>query len=110
MTKRNVSIVVGMAAGSEAKGKLVAHLAPQFDVLVRTGSVNAAHTTYLGNKPRAWHLIPCGALHAPGAWLVLGAGAQLSIEHLMREIDWLKTDNAWYHPTARVPRLLIDPG
>lgn len=109
MTKRNVSIVVGMAAGSEAKGKLVSILAPKYQVLVRTGSVNAAHTTYVGDKPRAWHLIPCGALHAPGAWLVLGAGAQISVEHLMREIDWLKSADAWVNFTTGRPRLVIDP-
>jgi adenylosuccinate synthase len=108
MTKKNVSIVVGLNAGSEAKGKLVSHLAPQFGALVRTGSINAAHTTYYQNKPYSWHLIPCGALQSPGSLLIMGAGAQLELNILKREIGWLQDNNQWLDKFGK-PRLYIDP-
>jgi adenylosuccinate synthase len=108
MDKKNVSILVGMAGGSEAKGKLIAIIANTFDIHVRTGSINAAHTTYYQGKGYPWHLIPCGALLAPNAALVMGAGAQLDEKIMLREIGWLKDNNMWLLPDG-TPRLKIDP-
>lgn len=106
---KNVSVLVGMAGGSEAKGKLIAHLAPTFDIMVRTGSINAAHTTYHNGKGYPWHLIPCGALQSPNSALVMGPGAQLDEKIMEREIGWLKDNNQFFMPDGKTPRLRIDP-
>lgn len=103
---RTVTVVVGLAAGSEGKGKIVSKLAPEFDdgALVRTGGPNAAHTVIWRDQGYAFHQIPCGALHAPKAKLVFGAGAQIDIEVLNREIEILKKAGVWSED-----RLIIDP-
>jgi adenylosuccinate synthase len=98
-----------MAGGSEAKGKLIGLIAPQFDVMVRTGSINAAHTVYYQGKGYPWHLIPCGAMLAPKARLVMGAGAQLDVKIMQREIQWLKDVGMYYCEDGKTPRLMIDP-
>lgn len=108
MTNKCVDVLIGMAAGSEAKGKLIGVIANDYATMVRTGSTNAAHTTYYNGRGYPWHLIPCGALTNQHSWLVLGAGMQLEVDRLFKEIDWLKENNAWIHKTG-IPRLLIDP-
>src|SRR5271167_1403595 len=108
-TNRTVTIVVGLQAGSEAKGKLISVIAPEYDALCRSGSINAAHTTYYKGKPYPWHQIPCGALHAPKAKIVLGAGAQISPEYLTKEIQWLKDNDCFLEWDSKKPRLYIDP-
>lgn len=110
---KNVDILVGLAAGSEAKGKLASVIAQKYTALVRTGSVNAAHTTYFRGEGLPWHQLPCTPLHNPTALLVLGAGAQIDLEYLHREIEWLVQRGAWLLPTGGCslgkPRLYIDP-
>jgi adenylosuccinate synthase len=97
-----------MAAGSEAKGKLLGKIADKYDYMVRTGSTNAAHTVYYKGKGYPWHIIPCGALTNQRAKLVLGAGMQLEVSRLWVEIQWLKDNDAWL--VDGKPRLTIDPG
>lgn len=110
MAQRNVDILVGLQCGSEAKGKLISAIASGYNALVRTGSVNAAHTTYFNDKGYPWHQLPCGALHAPGAWLVLGAGAQIDLKYLNREVQWLKDNDQYLMPGwGPVSRVMIDP-
>lgn len=106
MTNKTVTVIVGLAAGSEGKGKIVSHLAPEFNdgALVRTGGPNAAHTVIYKKTPYAFHQIPCGSLHAPEAKLVFGAGAQLDLDILWKEIQILKDAGFWSED-----RLVIDP-
>lgn len=108
LTNRCVDIVVGLAAGSEGKGKIVSMIAQNYKALVRTGGPNAAHTVYLGQEKAAFHQIPCGALHAPEAKLVLGANAQIDIDYLKKEIEILKKHDCYLGSDGK-PRLLIDP-
>jgi len=108
MTNRCVDIVVGLAAGSEGKGKLVSMIAQNYKALVRTGGPNAAHTVYFNGKKVAFHQIPCGALHAPEAKLILGANAQIDVEYLKKEIEILKEHNCYLGSDGK-PRLVIDP-
>jgi adenylosuccinate synthase len=107
-TNKVVDVLIGMAAGSEAKGKLIGVIANDYEAMVRTGSTNAAHTTYYKGKGYPWHLIPCGALTNQRCWLILGAGMQLEVDRLFHEIQWLKDNDAWMHADGK-PRLLIDP-
>lgn len=103
-----VDIVVGLAAGSEGKGKIVSLISSRYEALVRTGAPNAAHTVYYKGEPVAFHLIPCGSLHAPNAKLILGANSQIDIDYLKKEIQILKNRGCWLDKDGKV-RLMIDP-
>ncbi|MGW8180774.1 MAG: adenylosuccinate synthetase [bacterium] len=105
MTNRCVDILVGLNAGSEGKGKFMSILQDvPYAALVRTGGPNAAHTVEYKGKHFAFHTIPCGAFHFPNAKVVLGANAQIDIEHLKHEIEVLKEAGVWSDD-----RLMIDP-
>lgn len=100
-----VDVLVGLNAGSEGKGKYMSILQDVlYAALVRTGGPNAAHTVEFEKKHYAFHSIPCGAFHFPEAKLVLGANAQIDIEHLKHEIEVLKEAGVWHND-----RLMIDP-
>ncbi len=103
-----VDIIVGAQAGSEGKGGIASMLAHEYKALVRTGGCNAAHSIVFNNEKIAFHQIPCGALHAPDALLVLGAAAQIDIDHLVEEIALLKKHDRWLDSNGKV-RLVIDP-
>lgn len=108
VTPRCVDVVVGLAAGSEAKGKLVSLLAHQYSALVRTGAANAAHTVVYQGTRVSFHTLPCGSLHADNdCKIVLGPAAQVDMEHLKHEIELLKQFNKWLGSDGK-PRLLID--
>jgi adenylosuccinate synthase len=98
-------VLVGLNAGSEGKGKFMSILQDvPYAALVRTGGPNAAHTVEFDKKHYVYHTIPCGAMHFPKAKLILGANAQIDIEHLKHEIAILDEMGVW-DPA----RLLIDP-
>jgi adenylosuccinate synthase len=106
---RCVDILVGLQAGSEGKGKYISALSHvPYKALVRTGSVNAAHSVVYKGKTYVFHQIPAGALHFPNAKLILGANAQIDVEYLTREIELLKSMNM-FHDDAGNPRIVIDP-
>ena len=106
--ERCVDILVGLQAGSEGKGKYISALSDvPYKALVRTGSVNAAHSVVYNGKTYVFHQIPAGALHFPDAMLILGANAQIDAEYLKREIEVLKSNNMWLNKNGK-PRLIID--
>lgn len=105
MVNRCVDILVGLNAGSEGKGKYMSVLSDvPYTALVRTGAANAAHSVYFNGKAFVYHIIPCGSMHFPKAKLVLGAAAQIDVEHLKHEINVLKDNGFWGDD-----RLIIDP-
>jgi adenylosuccinate synthase len=83
--ERLVDVLVGGQYGSEGKGQVSAYLAREYDFLVRVGGPNAGHKVYEEPKPYTFHLLPSGT-RASTARLVLGPGAVLSVEALLREI------------------------
>lgn len=85
-TARLVDVLVGGQYGSEGKGNIVAHIAPEYDLLVRVGGPNAGHKVFAAPEPEVYHHLPSGTLRAPNAKLLLGAGAVLYPNNLMREI------------------------
>jgi adenylosuccinate synthase len=85
-TERLVDVLVGGQYGSEGKGHIVSHLAPEYGVLVRVGGPNAGHRVYEEPTPYTFHLLPAGTRRAPEARLVLGPGMVLSLEVLLREV------------------------
>lgn len=80
-----VDVVVGGEYGSEGKGHIASYLAPEYDVLVRVGGPNAGHTVLDYPSTYTFHHLPSGT-KASGAELVIGPGAVVDVEGLLREI------------------------
>jgi adenylosuccinate synthase len=100
--RRLVDVVVGGEYGSEGKGHIAAYLSPEYDVLVRVGGPNAGHTVY-GNPPYTHHLLPSGTTKSE-ARLVIGPGAVLSVEKLLKEIAdcGVTSDRLFIDPQAAI--------
>jgi adenylosuccinate synthase len=86
--------------GSEGKGNIVGHIAPEYSLLVRVGGPNAGHKVYAEPEPEAYFHLPSGTERAPKAQLLLGAGAVIYPPKLLQEISA-------HHVDAE--RLRIDP-
>ena len=97
---RLVDVLVGGQYGSEGKGQVAAHLAPEYDVLLRVGGPNAGHTVYAVPDPYKYRHLPSGTKHNENAKIVLGPGAVIDEQLLLEEIS--------KHELA-VDRLTIDP-
>jgi adenylosuccinate synthase len=81
-----VDVVVGGAYGSEGKGNIVFHLAPDYDILIRVGGPNAAHKVYLASGEIFTHFSLPSGTQAGEAQLVLGPGAVVYPPELLSEI------------------------
>jgi adenylosuccinate synthase len=95
-----VDVLVGGQYGSEGKGNIVGHIAPEYDLLVRVGGPNAGHKVFAQPKPEAYFHLPSGSGRAPKAKLLLGAGAVIYTPKLLNEIAQNQIE---------VGRLFIDP-
>jgi adenylosuccinate synthase len=80
-----VDVVVGGQYGSEGKGQIVAHLAKEYDLLVRVGGPNAGHSVFEVPEPYAHHQLPSGTRKSE-ARLLIGPGAVLRVDKLLKEI------------------------
>jgi adenylosuccinate synthase len=85
------TVIVGAFWGDEGKGKIISYLAlkDKLDFCVRTGSVNAAHTVWDGQKRYALHMVPAAFLH-PNCRLLIGAGANVQVAKLLEEVKLTK--------------------
>jgi adenylosuccinate synthase len=81
----HVDVVVGGEYGSEGKGQIVSRIAKDYDLLVRVGGPNAGHTVF-GNPPYTHHQLPSGTRFCE-AKLLIGPGAVLNVEKLLKEIS-----------------------
>ncbi len=90
-----VTVVVGGQFGSEAKGKVVSHLAKEFDMAVRTGSPNAGHTVIDGGKTYKLQQIPATFINSK-CQLFIGAGALIDPIILAREAELLGVKRRLY--------------
>ena len=95
-----VDVIVGGQYGSEGKGNIVGHIAPEYDLLIRVGGPNAGHQVYSEPDPEKYYHLPSGTRRAPNASLLLGPGAVIYPPKLLKEI-------ADHQVTA--DRLSIDP-
>ena len=95
-----VDVLIGGQFGSEGKGNIVGHIAPEYDLLVRVGGPNAGHLVYAEPKPEKYYHLPSGTRRAPNAKLLLGPGAVIYPKKLLEEIAEHKID---------AERLTIDP-
>jgi adenylosuccinate synthase len=81
-----VDVIVGGQFGSEGKGQIAAHIAPEYDCLMRVGGPNAGHTVFEKPYNHVFHLLPSGSHRAPNAKLLIGPGAILNLEKILEEI------------------------
>ena len=90
-----VDIVVGLAWGDEAKGKVSNQLASRetsegkyYDFVARwNGGSNAGHTIYIGDDCYKTHIIPCGVFH--GIKSIIGPNCVLHPESFYKELDMI---------------------
>lgn len=85
---RSVDVLVGGLYGSEGKGNIAHYLAPEYDLLIRVGGPNAGHKVYLPTgETYVHHHLPSGTRANERAALLLGAGAVVRVDGLLREIE-----------------------
>src|ERR1700682_2669897 len=83
------TILVGAQWGDEGKGKIIAVLTEQADVVVRyAGGNNAGHTVFIGPKKYVLHLVPSGILRKR-KMCVIGNGVVVDAVNLVEEIQGL---------------------
>lgn len=87
-----VDVLIGGQFGSEGKGNIVGHIAPEYDLLVRVGGPNAGHQVYAEPKPEKYYHLPSGTQRAPNAKLLLGPGSVIYPKKLLEEIAKHKID------------------
>jgi adenylosuccinate synthase len=99
-----VDVLVGGQYGSEGKGNIVGHIAPEYDLLVRVGGPNAGHKVFAEPVAETYHHLPSGTGRAPNANLLLGAGAVLYPKKLLEEItiNRVSADRLSIDPQAMV--------
>jgi adenylosuccinate synthase len=79
-----VDVLVGGQYGSEGKGNVCAHLAKDYDILMRVGGPNAGH---LVAHPRYKYVqLPSGTQSNPSARILVGAGATIWPDQILKEI------------------------
>jgi adenylosuccinate synthase len=84
----SVDVLVGGQFGSEGKGFVMQHIAHEYSVLCRVGGPNAGHSVTDprdGSKVSYYHL-PSGIMHSPNAEILIGPGAVINPEVLLKEI------------------------
>ncbi|MGQ9507106.1 MAG: adenylosuccinate synthetase [Candidatus Bathycorpusculaceae bacterium] len=88
------TVIAGAFWGDEGKGKIISYLAlkDKLDVCVRTGSVNAAHTVWIEGKRYALHMVPAAFVYG-GCRLLIGAGSNIHVAQLLKEIEETKVGN-----------------
>lgn len=87
-----VDVIVGGQYGSEGKGQIAAFLAGEYDLLVRVGGPNAGHRVFEIPEPYTHHQLPSGTRKAESAKLLVGPGAVLKIDKLLKEIGDCQVD------------------
>jgi adenylosuccinate synthase len=94
-----VDVIIGGQFGSEGKGQIAAHIAPEYSCLFRVGGPNAGHTVYEKPLKHIFHSLPSGSHRNPKSKLLIGPGAVLNLEKLQEEISFYEVE---------VGRLIID--
>ncbi|SHO81180.1 Adenylosuccinate synthetase [hydrothermal vent metagenome] len=79
-------LIVGLQWGDEGKGKIVDHMAQEYDFVCRfAGGHNAGHTIVVGDRVYALHVMPSGILN-PKAKNIVGNGVVLSPKDFIKEM------------------------
>ncbi len=86
-------VIQGLQWGDEGKGKITDYLALKSDVVVRyQGGNNAGHTIKFDNKKFALSLLPSGVFNDK-TLNVLANGVVINPDALLKEIDYVKSNN-----------------
>lgn len=84
-----VDVLLGLQWGDEGKGKVVDHLAAEYDIIARfQGGPNAGHTLILDGKKFVLHTIPSGIFREEALNLI-GNGVVIDPITLQRELAML---------------------
>ncbi|MCL2863145.1 MAG: adenylosuccinate synthase [Methanimicrococcus sp.] len=84
-----LTIITGAQFGDEGKGKIVDHLAENYDIVARfQGGDNAGHTVVVGDEVYKVHQIPSGILVGTNA--LIGPGVVLNPFSLTEEMKMLQ--------------------
>lgn len=85
-----VTLIIGGQWGDEGKAKIIDHLAPTSEIVVRyQGGANAGHTVVVGEDRFAFHLVPSGILY-PDVTCILGGGMVIDPIALLGELEGIK--------------------
>ena len=100
---RLVDVLIGGEYGSEGKGNLAFYLAREYDLLIRVGGPNAGHTVPLA-PPFTHRSLPSGTMANEEAKLLIGPGAVLDLDVLLKEIAecQVEADRLWIDPQAMI--------
>lgn len=80
-------VLIGGQWGSEGKGQIASHIAPDYALVVRAGGPNAGHSVKYQGKKLVYYHVPSGTGlpgHPPG---LIGAGALISVPTLLAECE-----------------------
>jgi adenylosuccinate synthase len=80
-----VDVYVGGQYGSEGKGNICAHVAHEYDILVRVGGPNAGHV--VADPPYKYVQIPSGTGSNKRAKILIGSGATIWVPQILKEIS-----------------------
>lgn len=99
---RLVDVLVGGQYGSEGKGQIAAFLSHEYSYLIRVGGPNAGHKVKEDPGHYTFHSLPSGTRITPKANLIIGPGASLHVDTLMKEISTCQVscDRLSIHPQA----------
>ena len=101
--------VLGLQWGDEGKGKfidfLVKSLSKKQKLLVARfqGGSNAGHSIFFEDKQIVFHIIPSGILEK-GTHNLIGAGVNIDVISLKKEINEIKNMAPWWHSNLFVAR------
>jgi adenylosuccinate synthase len=87
-TERLVDVLVGGRYGSEGKGHVSAHIANDYDVLMRVGGPNAGHM--VAYPKQKYVQLPSGTRSNISAKVLIGAGATIWPDQMLKEIAQCK--------------------
>jgi adenylosuccinate synthase len=79
-----VDVLVGGQYGSEGKGNICAHLANNYDVLMRVGGPNAGHM--VAHPKQKYVQLPSGTRSNIAAKILIGPGATIWPEQMLKQI------------------------
>lgn len=88
-----VDVIIGGQFGSEGKGQIAAHIAPEYDCLIRVGGPNAGHTVFEEPEKHVFHLLPSGSYRNQNAKIILGPGMVINVDKLLEEIVKYKIED-----------------
>ncbi len=80
----SVDVIVGGQYGSEGKGHICAHLAPEYDVLMRVGGPNAGHR--VAYPAYDYVQLPSGTQSNTDAKILIGPAATIKPAQILKEI------------------------